>query len=199
MNPCRMTAADEPDHDDAPQAAGTQRIDKWLWFARIIKSRTLAAELVVEGKVRVNRVRATKPSQTVRAGDVLTVTLRGRVDILRVLAPGERRGPPDEARRLYEVLTPEGHRQQGRSAIVVGHLRTRRAPIFVFRRRVDRAPSSSRRCSQAKRASGTRPGQVTAPACSYIAIAAAAKHAAHRSGNGPASLASTLTGARGAG
>ena len=103
-----MTPADEPDDDDAPQAAGTQRIDKWLWFARIIKSRTLAADLVVEGKVRVNRVKATKPSQTVRAGDVLTLTLRGRVDILRVLAPGERRGPPDEARRLYEVLTPKG-------------------------------------------------------------------------------------------
>jgi ribosome-associated heat shock protein Hsp15 len=103
-----MTPADEPGDDDAPQAAGTQRIDKWLWFARIIKSRTLAADLVVEGKVRVNRVRATKPSQTVRPGDVLTVTLRGRVDILRVLAPGERRGPPDEARRLYEVLTPKG-------------------------------------------------------------------------------------------
>jgi ribosome-associated heat shock protein Hsp15 len=103
-----MTAADELDHDDAPQAAGTQRIDKWLWFARIIKSRTLAAQLVVEGKVRINRVKATKPSQSVRAGDVLTLTLRGRVDILRVLAPGERRGPPEEARRLYEVLSPEG-------------------------------------------------------------------------------------------
>jgi ribosome-associated heat shock protein Hsp15 len=103
-----MTAADEPGDDDAPQAAGTQRIDKWLWFARIIKSRTQAAELVVEGKVRVNRVKAVKPSQTVRVGDVLTVTLRGRVDILRVLAPGERRGPPQEARRLYEVLSPEG-------------------------------------------------------------------------------------------
>jgi ribosome-associated heat shock protein Hsp15 len=103
-----MTPADEPDHDDAPQAAGTQRIDKWLWFARIIKSRTQAADLVVEGKVRINRVKASKPSQTVRAGDVLTLALRGRVDILRVLAPGERRGPPDEARRLYEVLSPEG-------------------------------------------------------------------------------------------
>jgi ribosome-associated heat shock protein Hsp15 len=101
------TAADEPD-DDAPHAAGTQRIDKWLWFARIIKSRTLAAQLVTEGKVRVNRAKAIKPSQTVRAGDVLTVTVRGRVDIFKVLAPGERRGPPEEARRLYEVLTPEG-------------------------------------------------------------------------------------------
>src|SRR6478672_3967667 len=103
-----MTAADGLDHDDAPLAAGSQRIDKWLWFARIIKSRTLAVQLVVEGKVRVNRVKASKPSQTVRVGDVLTVTLRGRVDILQVLAPGERRGPPEEARRLYEVLSPEG-------------------------------------------------------------------------------------------
>jgi ribosome-associated heat shock protein Hsp15 len=113
-----MTPADEPGDDDTPQAAGTQRIDKWLWFARIIKSRTLAAQLVVEGKVRVNRVKAVKPSQTVRAGDVLTLTLRGRVDIVRVLAPGERRGPPDEARRLYDVLSPAGtgnppHKQRG--------------------------------------------------------------------------------------
>jgi ribosome-associated heat shock protein Hsp15 len=66
---------------------------------------------VVEGKVRVNRVKAAKPSQTVRAGDVLTVTLRGRVDIFKVLAPGERRGPPEEARRLYEVLVARGDRQ----------------------------------------------------------------------------------------
>jgi ribosome-associated heat shock protein Hsp15 len=102
-----MTAADELD-DDAPHAPGTQRIDKWLWFARIIKSRTLAAQLVSEGKVRVNRAKAVKPSQTVRVGDVLTVTLRGRVDLFKVLAPGERRGPPEEARKLYDVLTPEG-------------------------------------------------------------------------------------------
>ena len=46
--------------------AGTQRLDKWLWFARVIKSRTLAAQLVEDGKVRVNRVRASKPSQVVR-------------------------------------------------------------------------------------------------------------------------------------
>jgi ribosome-associated heat shock protein Hsp15 len=104
-----MTAAEDLERDDdASQPAGTQRIDKWLWFARIIKSRTSAAELVTEGKVRINRVKATKPSQSVRVGDVLTVTLRGKVDILQVLAPGERRGPPEEARRLYEVLSPEG-------------------------------------------------------------------------------------------
>jgi ribosome-associated heat shock protein Hsp15 len=84
----------------------TQRLDKWLWFARVVKSRTLAAELVTLGKVRVNRVRAAKASQMLRPGDVLTLALAGRVRVLRVVAPGERRGPAVEARRLYELVHP---------------------------------------------------------------------------------------------
>ncbi len=56
--------------------------------------------------MRVNRARAVKPSQTVRPGDVLTIALRGRVQILRVLATGCRRGPPEEARQLYEPVGP---------------------------------------------------------------------------------------------
>lgn len=96
------------DEDDDGLAAGTQRIDKWLWFARIVKSRTQAAQLVEDGKVRINRIKAVKPSQTVRAGDVLTVTIRGRVDVFEVRVPGERRGPPAEAQQLYVVRTPEG-------------------------------------------------------------------------------------------
>ena len=89
-----------------PDAEGEQlqRLDKWLWFSRVLKSRTMAAQLVANGKVRVNRARIVKPAQTVRAGDVLTIGLRGRVLILRVLAAGERRGPPAEARLLYQVL-----------------------------------------------------------------------------------------------
>jgi ribosome-associated heat shock protein Hsp15 len=86
--------------------SGTQRLDKWLWFARMVKTRTLAAEVVALGKVRVNRVRAAKASQALRPGDVLTLALNGRVRILRVLAPGARRGPPAEARQLYELLSP---------------------------------------------------------------------------------------------
>ena len=82
-----------------------QRLDRWLWFARVAKSRTLAAELVVLGKVRVNRVRAVKASQTLRPGDVVTLVLAGRVLILKVLAPGIRRGPAAEARRLYQPLS----------------------------------------------------------------------------------------------
>lgn len=89
-------------------AVSEQRLDKWLWFSRMLKSRTMAAELVSEGKVRVNRTRAVKPSQTVRPGDVLTITLRGRVQVVRVLGAGHRRGPPEEARLLYEPIAAPG-------------------------------------------------------------------------------------------
>ena len=85
--------------------ADTQRLDKWLWFARIVKSRTLAAEVISQGKVRVNRTRVVKASQTVRPGDVLTIALRGRVQVLKVAAAGARRGPPPQARQLYEDLS----------------------------------------------------------------------------------------------
>jgi ribosome-associated heat shock protein Hsp15 len=86
-------------------ARTTQRIDKWLWFARLTKTRTLATELVAGGKVRLNRARIDKPSQTVRIDDVLTVTLNRRVRLLKVLDLGERRGPSATARMLYEELT----------------------------------------------------------------------------------------------
>jgi ribosome-associated heat shock protein Hsp15 len=86
-------------------ATASQRLDKWLWFARIVKSRTLAAEVITQGRVRVNRTRVVKASQAVRIGDVLTIALRGRVRVLKVVAEGTRRGPPPEARRLYEDLS----------------------------------------------------------------------------------------------
>jgi ribosome-associated heat shock protein Hsp15 len=85
---------------DKPSAPA-QRLDKWLWFARVTKSRTAAAELVGSGKVRVNRVRVTKPSHLLREGDVLTVAVRGEVRVLQVLSGGTRRGPAQEARQLY--------------------------------------------------------------------------------------------------
>lgn len=83
-----------------------QRLDKWLWYARALKSRTQAADLVLAGKVRINRERVEKPSQVVRPGDVLTAIIGGRVRVLKVLAPGDRRGPASEARLLYEDLSP---------------------------------------------------------------------------------------------
>ena len=94
--------------DDVSGATGTQRLDKWLWFARFVKTRTLAADIVSAGKVRLNRVRVEKPAQTVRAGDVLTLNLNRRIQLVRVLGIGERRGPSAAARALYEELTAEG-------------------------------------------------------------------------------------------
>jgi ribosome-associated heat shock protein Hsp15 len=109
-----MATADfGPGHPDP-----TQRLDRWLWFARVVRSRTLAAQLIVAGRVRINRVRAAKPSQSVRAGDVLTIALHSRVRILKVLGIGQRRGRPDEARCLFEDLTP---------STPVGHPRWRAA------------------------------------------------------------------------
>ncbi len=87
--------------------AGRQRLDKWLWFARVVKTRSLAARLVGDGHVRVNGVRATVPARTLQPGDVLTVALERQVRVLRVVAGGERRGPFPEARLLYEDLAAE--------------------------------------------------------------------------------------------
>lgn len=102
-----MAGRGEGESDQAEAAAQAQRLDKWLWFSRVSKSRTLAARLIQDGKVRVNRARVVKPSHALRAGDVLTIALRGRVRILKVLAGGERRGPPPEAQQLYQVLSDQ--------------------------------------------------------------------------------------------
>jgi len=91
---------------EAPGGSEVQRLDKWLWFARVVKTRTLAAALVTGGKVRLNRNRVDKPSQLVRVGDVITVAAHSRVRILKVLAPGLRRGSALAAQAIYEDLTP---------------------------------------------------------------------------------------------
>ena len=95
------------DEERAGAASASQRLDKWLWFARMTKTRTLAADLVLSGKVRINRVRVVKPNQAVRVDHVLTVVLSRRVRVFRVLGLGIRRGPSATALALYEELTPE--------------------------------------------------------------------------------------------
>jgi ribosome-associated heat shock protein Hsp15 len=85
---------------------GRQRIDRWLFFARVVKSRSLAAKLAAAGRVRINRDKASQASDFVKPGDVLTITLDRRIVIYKVLDGGERRGPAPEARMLYEDLTP---------------------------------------------------------------------------------------------
>src|SRR5262245_31168681 len=86
-----------------------QRIDKWLWHGRFVKTRSLASRLVADGKVRVNREKVVKPSYLIQAGDVITAALAGRVGVVKVLPLAEGRGPVTEARMLYEdLLTAEG-------------------------------------------------------------------------------------------
>ncbi|MBE7184632.1 MAG: RNA-binding S4 domain-containing protein [Methylobacterium mesophilicum] len=87
---------------------GRQRIDKWLFFARLVKSRSLGAKLVELGRARINRRKAEKPSDAVHVGDVLTLNLDSRIAVVKVLDLGERRGPAPEAQGLYEDLAPAG-------------------------------------------------------------------------------------------
>ena len=83
-----------------------QRLDKWLFFTRLQKSRSIAQKAVEAGDVRVNDARVTQPSHPLKAGDVVTLSLDRRDLVVRVLLAGSRRGPYEEARLLYEDLTP---------------------------------------------------------------------------------------------
>jgi ribosome-associated heat shock protein Hsp15 len=87
-------------------AEDRQRIDKWLWHARVVRTRSAAAALAVSGHVRVNGQRIDAASRAVRAGDVVTVALDRTVRVMRVLSFAERRGGADAARGLYEDLAP---------------------------------------------------------------------------------------------
>lgn len=80
---------------------GKLRIDKWLWHARFYKTRSLAAKQVSSGHVRVNGIKATKPSQNVSVGDVLTFSQGSHVRVVQVEALSDRRGPAPEAQALY--------------------------------------------------------------------------------------------------
>jgi ribosome-associated heat shock protein Hsp15 len=91
--------------DAAPERAQERaktRLDQWLWFARFVKSRSLAARLCAAGAVTINGRAVTKPNQTLRVGDIVKLPQGGWQRTVRVLALGVRRGPANEARLLYE-------------------------------------------------------------------------------------------------
>jgi ribosome-associated heat shock protein Hsp15 len=83
-----------------------QRLDKWLFFSRALKSRTLAQKFIETGAVRVNSERTLATDHRIGAGDVLTMMLYNRLTVWRILDPGTRRGPAAEAALLYEDLSP---------------------------------------------------------------------------------------------
>lgn len=89
------------------QPALSIRLDKWLWHARLCKTRTAAARLIAEGAVRVNAERVLKPAATLRIGDGVTLRIGDRIRVMRVRATGSRRGPAAEARELYDDLTAQ--------------------------------------------------------------------------------------------
>ena len=85
---------------------GAMRLDKWLWQARFAKTRSVAAQLCISGQLRVNREIISKPHRLVRIGDVLTFPAGKQVRTVKIAALGSRRGPAEEARRLYDDLAP---------------------------------------------------------------------------------------------
>ncbi len=114
-----------------------QRIDKYLWFTRFFKSRTLAAAVVTQGRVRINGARCEKPSATVKAGDVLTFAAGARVRVIKVVSGGARRGPATEARLLYEDLTPPAEEKPVVAAVPAERQRGAGRPTKRERRAID--------------------------------------------------------------
>jgi ribosome-associated heat shock protein Hsp15 len=86
------------------EALDRQRIDRWLWHARVVRTRGAAAELAGSGYVRVNGARIDAASRVVRAGDVITVALDRSVRVLKVTGFAERRGPAGTGEALYDDL-----------------------------------------------------------------------------------------------
>lgn len=97
-------------------APAAQRIDRWLWCARLFRTRTLAAKFVESTSVRVARgsgtVRAEKPSFSIRAGDTLVFNLHERLRIIDVVNCALRRGPAREATELYVDRSPPKPRKE---------------------------------------------------------------------------------------
>ncbi|MBE9477560.1 MAG: RNA-binding S4 domain-containing protein [Proteobacteria bacterium] len=103
--------------------AETQRIDKWLWYARFYKSRSLCAKQVSEGKICVNDVKISKPAHGLAEGDVLTFVKAEQSRIIKLLDLGKRRGSASEAQLLFEdrslprpprKIIPENPRFEGK-------------------------------------------------------------------------------------
>ncbi len=90
---------------DAVLTGERQRIDKWLWHARVARTRTAAATLAGSGRVRVNGQRINAASRPVRPGDVVTVALDRIVRVMRITGFAAHRGSPEGARQLYVDLT----------------------------------------------------------------------------------------------
>lgn len=118
-----------------------QRLDQWLWHARIFKSRSLAARHCRSRKVRVNGTPITKASTTIAPGDVLTLQKERRVRVFRVMALATRRGPAPEAQLLYEDISPPPPPRDARESTPAARQRGGGRPTKKERRAIDRLRS----------------------------------------------------------
>ena len=96
------------------------RLDKWLWYTRFCKSRSLATHLCRSGRVRINKIATKKPNSQVRVDDILTFPAGPHVRVIKIVALGTRRGPAAEAQALYEDLAPPLRHTMGRSKTMPG-------------------------------------------------------------------------------
>ncbi|MEZ5669811.1 MAG: RNA-binding S4 domain-containing protein [Alphaproteobacteria bacterium] len=120
-------------------AAGRLRLDKWLWYARFFKSRTLASGACNAGGIRINGTPAGKANAAVKPGDVLTFAQGPYVRVIEIAALGSRRGPASEAQALYRDLAPPSEQPRMPRAPAVA-LRDRGSgrPTKRERRQIDR-------------------------------------------------------------
>jgi ribosome-associated heat shock protein Hsp15 len=113
-----MSGAAKPQEkspSDVTGAAGKIRLDKWLWYTRLYKSRTLAGTEVAGGGFRVNRELVKKPRHALQIGDVITFSKGPYVRVIEVAALGTRRGPAPEAQLLYKDLNPPENQPSGKA------------------------------------------------------------------------------------
>ena len=116
-----------------------QRLDKWLWHARVVRTRAAAAALAASGHVRINGERVDAPSRPVRTGDVVTVALDRQVRVLKVLGFAERRGSADDARALCGPVEPGRASDPAEAPVAMRDPGTGR-PTKHERRAIDRWP-----------------------------------------------------------
>ena len=119
-------------------ALDRQRIDKWLWHARVVRTRSAAAALAASGHVRINGERIDAPSRAVRLADVVTVALDRTVRVLKVAGFAERRGGPETTPALWEDLTPPAPPHKSASATLGLRAPGEGRPTKRERRAIDR-------------------------------------------------------------
>ncbi len=91
---------------EQPPSRQTQRIDKWLWHARIFKTRSIAQKQITTGKIRVDKEKISNCSRKIIASNVLTITLQRDIKIIEVIGFAKKRGPYSDAQLLYNDLSP---------------------------------------------------------------------------------------------